>query len=201
MGAHGPGAQLAAELRDAEGFQGDRVELVGDGILAQGEELAVVDPAGGVAGVVAIGPRRRGIVGMGVAIGAIEPPAGLAFQQEALGLHIALDEIDIAVLEMEGGHHPVAVIEVVVLQGRIEGVAAAAVEAAVQLLRNLAYHLAVIDLRLEAKRRHCRMEVALDRDESVSAEADDGLVHELPPGLVRGLRSDDRRRMPRQRMV
>ncbi len=85
---------------------------------------------------------------------------------------------------MEGGHHAVAIVEVVVLHRRIERVAAAAEEAAVQLPRDLAHDFAVEDLRLEAQRRHRRMEVALDRDEGLPAEAGDGLVHGLPSGLL-----------------
>src|SRR5262249_40852170 len=77
-----------------------------------------------------------------------------ALGHEAVGLHVARLEVDGAVREPERAHVAVAVESrgPLVLRRRIREVALHAVERALDVGRDLSPHLAVIDVRLEARR-------------------------------------------------
>ncbi len=160
MGGEGLALDSAVEVVPAQRLQAVGVQGVGQPVLLHRQELARVHHHIGVGqGAVLAGHRR--VVGEGVAVLAEQGAASGLLQGVLLGAHEADPEIHSPAAEAEHRHHPVAVVvDVVAVQGRMPEVRAAAVEGPCQALGNLAVHLQVLHLALDA---HGRVEAGEGR--------------------------------------
>ncbi len=150
---HAGGGVLAVEVPRPEGFERVRVDVPGQCVLFQHQQLAAV-PVHMRVGGGAVELRDARVVGEVVAIHAIQAFARLALGHQALRLHVAALVVDRAVREAEAADVAVAVEagRPLVLRRAVLEVALHAVERAFDVRGNLAPDLAVVDIRLEPRR-------------------------------------------------
>jgi hypothetical protein len=97
---------------------------------------------------------HAGVVGVDVAVQAVQGTPRLAFVLEAFGMNVALLEIGVAVREAHGAHHAVAAQESVVSQlGRILVIRHRAIPRAVDLGGQRTLDHQVVYVAFDARRR------------------------------------------------
>ncbi len=154
VGGHRTGGHCPVVVVPAQSLQCVGVQLVGEIVLFERQQLARVPDRVGVAGA-HVGAFDGRVVGVAVAVPAEQRAARLGLQLEALGVHPAAAVIDMAALEAEHVHHALAVDKDVVRgHGRILAVRAAAIEGSVEGGGNLARNdLQVLNVGFAPQRR------------------------------------------------
>ena len=156
MGGEGLALPLAVEVPGALGGQGVRVELVGQPVFLQREQPAGMGEGRGVGDRAQIRVQQVAharVVGVRVAVIAIELPAGRLLRLQAMGTHPAAVEVDLAALEAEAAGVAIGIQRRVIReQGGVIPVTADAVKGAVEVRGDLAEDFTVVDIRFKTGR-------------------------------------------------
>ena len=156
VGAERLAVPVAAAVPDAARGERVRVEFVRQTVFLQRVELAVMGERRGVGHRAGVGPGQvahRLVVRERIAVVAVEVAARCHVAVEPFGADPATVVIDAAIADAEAAGIAIGVEDGVIgLRGRIEPLGPYPVERAVDVGGDLADHLAIDDVRLEADR-------------------------------------------------
>ncbi len=147
----------AVKIPRSDGLQGIRIDLVGQSILLGGEQFPGMHHRRGVGHRAQVGMFRvahRRIIRVRIAVIAVELVAGFTQFLQAPRVHEAALEIHLAALEAETAHVAIGIEDGIVGKlRRVVPLVAGAEEGPVQILRDLAHDLAILDRDVKSQRR------------------------------------------------
>ncbi len=152
-------AELAVVVPGAARLERMRIELDRAAVLLQGEEPPAVPDWRRVVDASPLAANAR-IVGVRIAIQAIERAASGAFVEKAFGADVALLEIDVAVFKAQQAQHAVAAeVRVVSQHRRVLRIGNATEPGPVDLARQFTFDDKIVDIAFDARRRVVAAEV------------------------------------------
>ena len=157
MGGEGLTLPAALEIPGTDGLQRVRIDLVRQPVLLGHEQLAGMNHGGGVGHGAQVGMggiAYRGIIGVGIAVVAVQLVARLAILLQPVRVHEPALEIHLAALEAKAADIAVGIEDGIVGKlRRVIPLVSGAVERPVQIRWDLAGDLAVLQRDFESQRR------------------------------------------------